>query len=192
VAARILRGRGDESFDAQSTRVMRFARRRLPITEDVAAERFVVRRDGRWMATPLVLPLAAVAVADVTFAVDSIPAAFAITTDATAIWAANAAALLGLTSLFVLVRALVQRFRYMRQTLAAILAFIAARLLVEDVVHVGPGVSLAGVLAILAAGVAISVLADRRSPPAPHERARRSPPRCPPAPVTPPAEPPSA
>jgi tellurite resistance protein TerC len=85
----------------------------------------------------------------------------------------------------VLVRALVERFRFMSQTLAAILVFIGARLLLEDVVHVPPVVSLAGVLLILGAGVVLSLAVDRRRPPHPAEREARRPPRCPPPPAKP-------
>ena len=164
---------------------MRFLRRALPIADEPKGARLLMRPAGRWLASPLVLPLAAITVADVTFAVDSIPAAFAITRDAAAIWVANAAALLGLTSLFVLVRALVERFRYMGQTLAAILVFIASRLLLEDVVHIPPIVSLAGVLLILGLGVALSLVVDRRRPPPVAEREVRRPPRCPGPPARP-------
>ena len=192
VALRMLRGNATEELNVEDSRSVRFLRRRLPIADEPDGARLVVRPAGHWQVSPLVLPLAAITVADVTFAVDSIPAAFAITRDAATIWVANAAALLGLTSLFVLVRALVERFRYMGQTLAAILVFIAARLLLEDVVHVPPIVSLAGVLAILGLGVALSLAVDRRRPPHPTARETRRPPRCPGPPARPaPAERPS-
>jgi tellurite resistance protein TerC len=95
--------------------------------------------------------------ADLTFAVDSIPAAFGITTDAAVIWLANLLAMLGLIPMLVLVRALLQRFRYMSQTLAAVLVFIGVRLMLADVVELGPLVALGGVLAILAVGVLVSL-----------------------------------
>jgi tellurite resistance protein TerC len=178
VALRMLRG-SNEELRVEDSRAVRFVRRVLPIADEPRGGRLVVREGGRTLVSPLVLPLAAITAADLTFAVDSIPAAFAITRDAAAIWTANAAALLGLTSLFVLVRELVERFRFMRQTLAAVLAFIAARLLLEDVVHVPPTVSLAGVLLIVGVGVILSLVVDRRRPPHPAEREVRRPPRCP-------------
>ena len=180
----MLRG-SNEELNVQDSRSVRFARRILPVADEPRGGRLVFREDGRRLASPLVLPLAAIAVADVTFAVDSIPAAFAITRDAAVIWIANIAALLGLTSLFVLVRALVDRFRYMSQTLAAVLVFIAARLLLEEIVHLPPLVSLAGVLLILGAGVVLSVAADHRRPPHPAQREVRRPPRCPRPPTKP-------
>jgi tellurite resistance protein TerC len=184
VALRMLRG-SDEELNVEDSRSVRFLRRVLPIADEPRGGRLVVREGGRRLASPLVLPMAAIAVADVTFAVDSIPAAFAITRDAAVIWIANAGALLGLTSLFVLVRALVERFRFMSQTLAAVLVFIGARLLLEEVVHFPPTVSLAGVLLILSVGVALSLAVDRRRPPHPAEREVRRPPRCPRPPTEP-------
>jgi tellurite resistance protein TerC len=100
--------------------------------------------------------------ADIAFAVDSIPAAFAITTDAFAIWMANAFALLGMSALFVLVEGLVDRFRYLSQTIAIVLAIVAVKLLIEDVVKIGPVVSLAMVAGCFAVGIAASLAQDRR------------------------------
>ena len=185
VALRMLRGGPSEELRVEDSRSVRFLRRVLPVADESQGARLVVREGGRRLASPLVVPLAAITAADVTFAIDSIPAAFAITRDAPAIWIANAAALLGLTSLFVLVRALVQRFRYMSQTLAAVLVFIAARLLLEELVHIPPTVSLAGVLLILAVGIVLSLAVDRSRPPHPDEREVRRPPRCPPPPTKP-------
>jgi tellurite resistance protein TerC len=105
--------------------------------------------------------------ADIAFAVDSIPAAFAITTDSLVIWAANAFALLGMRALFVLVEGLVQRFRYLGQTIAVVLAIVAVKLLIEDLVKVSAPVSLAIVVAAFAAGIGLSLAADGREAPPP-------------------------
>jgi tellurite resistance protein TerC len=161
-ALRMLRGR-DEPMDPAGSRVVQLVRRFVP--------------------SPAVLAVVALVVADLTFAVDSISAAFGITTDFLVIWLANALALMGLVPLLALVRALVQRFRYMSQTFAAVLVFIGARLLLEDVVSVGPLASLAAIAAILAAGLLASAIGDRLAPPPEHELAERRPPRCPPAQV---------
>jgi tellurite resistance protein TerC len=136
----------------------------FPVTEDFRGSRFALREHGRWTATPLLLALGSMVAADIAFAVDSIPAAFAITTDSFAIWVANAFALLGLRSLFALVEELVRRFRYLDETIAVVLAVVALKLLLQDVVHVGPVASLAIVLVSFAIGIAASVVADRRDP----------------------------
>jgi tellurite resistance protein TerC len=182
VAIRTLRSRDDDA-DFENGLAVRAVRRVVPLTRDTEGGSFVLQRDGRRAITPLGLALLALVAADITFAVDSIPAAFGITTDALVIWLANALALVGLVPLLVLVRALVQRFRYMRQTLAAVLIFIAIRLLAEHAVTIGPIASLVVIAAILLAGVLVSVAADRRSPPSGAAREVRRPPRCPPPPI---------
>ncbi|MBI5106602.1 MAG: hypothetical protein HZB46_16730, partial [Solirubrobacterales bacterium] len=96
-------------------------------------------------------------------AIDSIPAAFAITTDSFVIWAANAFALMGMRALFVLVEGLIERFRYLDETLAVVLALVGVKLLIEDVVHVGPVQSLAVVLIAFTIGIGLSLRADRRA-----------------------------
>jgi tellurite resistance protein TerC len=113
-----------------------------------------------------------VVAADIAFAVDSIPAAFAITTDAFAIWAANAFALMGLRALFALVEELIRRFRYLDETIAVVLGTVGLKLLLEDVYKVGPVASLVIVLSAFAVGITASVLADRRDPEGAAERRR--------------------
>jgi tellurite resistance protein TerC len=184
VAVRTLRGR-DEDADPERGLAVRAVRRVLPLTRDTTDGRFLLERGGHRLVTPSGVALLALVAADITFAVDSIPAAFGITTDALVIWLANAFALIGLVPLLVLVRALVQHFRFMRQTLSAVLAFIAIRLLAEHAVAIGPLVSLAAIAGLLAIGMIASVAADRRSPPSGASREGRRPPRCPPATTAP-------
>ncbi len=179
LAARLLRSR-DEPIDPEGGTAMRIVQRVLPLTRDASSGRFTVRSRGMWTITPLGLALFALVAAVLTFAVDSISAAFGITTDFVVIWLANAFALLGLVPLLALVRALVRRFRYLSQTFAALLFFIGLRLLTEDVVPISPPVSLAGVAAILGVGLLLSVIGDRVSPPPPRAQEKRRPPRCPP------------
>jgi tellurite resistance protein TerC len=169
LAFRILRGVGEEMDPGQSL-VVRLVRRVLPVTAGYHGTRFALRLGGRLHATPLMLALGAIVAADIAFAVDSIPAAFAITTDSFAIWAANAFALLGLRSLFTLVEELIRRFRYLDETIAIVLATVAIKLLIEDLVHIGPVVSLAIVVLCFAVGITASVLVDRRNPESAAER----------------------
>ena len=86
-----------------------------------------MRRDGTRYVTPLFVCLAAIVAADIAFAVDSIPAAFAITRDSVLIWMANIFALLGLRALFVLVEGLIRRFRYLDETIAVVLALVGGQ-----------------------------------------------------------------
>jgi tellurite resistance protein TerC len=163
LAWRILRG-SHEDMDPGQGRTARAVRRVLPVGEHFHGARFFVREGGRRVATPMVLALTGVVAADIAFAVDSIPAAFAITTDAFAIWAANAFALMGLRALFALVEELIRRFRYLDETIAVVLGMVGAKLLIEDIYKVGPAMSLALVVIAFAVGIGASVLGDRRDP----------------------------
>jgi tellurite resistance protein TerC len=125
-------------------------------------------------ATPLFVCLAAIVAADIAFAVDSIPAAFAITRDSVLIWMANIFALLGLRALFVLVEGLIRRFRYLDETIAVVLALVAAKLLLDDVYKVGPELTLAVVFVAFAIGIAASLWEDRRDPDAEAKREQRA------------------
>jgi tellurite resistance protein TerC len=169
LAYRILRG-VDETVDPGKSFFVRLVRKVLPVAEDFDGPHFFTRAEGRREATPLLLALVSVVAADIAFAVDSIPAAFAITTDSFAIWAANAFALLGLRSLFALVEELIKRFRYLDQTIAFVLGIVAVKLLIEDLVKIGPIVSLALVLGCFAVGIVASVVSDRRDPEGADER----------------------
>ena len=111
--------------------------------------------------------------ADIAFAVDSIPAAFAITRDSVLIWMANVFALLGMRALFVLVEGLIRRFRYLDETIAVVLALVAVKLLIEDVYKIGPVGSLGLVAACFAVGIGASLIADARDPDSAAKQAER-------------------
>jgi tellurite resistance protein TerC len=113
--------------------------------------------------------------ADIAFAIDSIPAAFAITRDPFLIWMGNVFALLGLRALFVLVEGLIRRFRYLDQTIAVVLGVVGVKLLVEDVVHIGPLASLAIIAVLFAIGIVASLVADRRDPDSDVKQRERTP-----------------
>ena len=121
-------------------------------------------------AEPAVAALVAIVLVDLVFAVDSVPAILAITSDVYIVVAANAFALLGLRPLFFLVAHLVERLYYLKAALAAVLAFVGVKLILGEVVgKVGPEISLPVIAAILAAGVAASLLRERRRSPTPQE-----------------------
>jgi tellurite resistance protein TerC len=169
LAYRIYRGVGDD-VDPDKNLVVRGVRRVFPVTDGFREGHWFVREDGRRHVTPIFLCLAAIVAADLAFAVDSIPAAFAITRDPLIIWAGNVFALLGLRALFVLVEGLIKRFRYLDETIAFVLALVAVKLLIEEWVHIGPLQSLLLVFAAFAIGIAASVIGDRRDPEGAAER----------------------
>ena len=161
LAWRILQG-VEEGADPDRNFMVRLVRRVFPVTGDYHGNAWFHRIDHKLHATPLFVCLAAIVASDIAFAIDSIPAAFAITRDEFVIWMGNVFALLGLRALFVLVEGLMRRFRYLDQTIAVVLALVGVKLLIEDVVHIGPVGSLGIVLGAFAIGMTASVVADRR------------------------------
>jgi tellurite resistance protein TerC len=169
LAYRIYRGVGEE-VEPDRNVVVRGVRRFFPVTDSFREGHWFVREIGRLHVTPMFLCLTAIVAADLAFAVDSIPAAFAITRDPLIIWAGNVFALLGLRALFVLVEGLIKRFRYLDETIAVVLGLVAVKLLIEPVLKLGPLPSLALVGIAFAVGIAVSLLADRRDPEGAAER----------------------
>jgi tellurite resistance protein TerC len=169
LAYRIYRGVG-ENVDPDRNLVVRGVRKVFPVTDGFRNGHWFVRQDGRRFVTPAFLCLAAIVAADIAFAVDSIPAAFAITREPLIIWAGNVFALLGLRALFVLVEGLIRRFRYLDETIAVVLAIIGVKLLIEEWVKIGPVANLALVACAFAIGIAASLIGDRRDPEGAAER----------------------
>jgi tellurite resistance protein TerC len=174
LAYRILRGVA-ENVDPDRNFVVRGVRRFFPVTGRYHDHHWFVKLDGERYVTPLFLCLAAIVAADIAFAVDSIPAAFAITRDSVLIWMGNVFALLGMRALFVLVEGLIRRFRYLDETIAVVLALVAVKLLIEDIYKMGPVTSLLMVAACFVVGIVASLIADRRDPDFEAKRAARGP-----------------
>jgi tellurite resistance protein TerC len=165
----------EEEIDPGRNPLLRLARRFLPVVHDYHSPTFWVKRDGRWHATPLPLVLLVVETTDVVFAVDSIPAIFAITRDTFIVYTSNVFAILGLRALFFLLAGFLGMFRYLGTGLALVLAFVGLKMLVEEPLHpylerVGIGqhalilISLGVVAGILTVSVVLSVIAGRREP----------------------------
>jgi tellurite resistance protein TerC len=151
----------DSKTDLGENFVVRFCRRLLPVTPEFHGRHFVAKIDGRWMFTPLAVALVVVDVMDLVFAVDSIPAIFAITQDEFIIYTSNICAILGLRSLYFLLAEVVERFVYLRTGLAAILAFIGAKMLVADWIEIPTLLSLAIVALLLGSSIVASMLKIR-------------------------------
>ncbi len=174
LAYRVLKGIS-EDVDPDKNLAVRAVRRFFPVTGEYHGGRWFAKVDGRLHATPLVLCVAAIVAADIAFAVDSLPAAFAITRDSLLIWMGNVFALLGMRALFVVVEGLIRRFRYLHETLAVVLAVVAVKLLIEDLYEVGPVESLLAVALCFAVGIGASLIADARDPQAEAKQAERDP-----------------
>jgi tellurite resistance protein TerC len=160
----------DKEYDVGSSPVLRWVRRRFLVTEQLHGEKFWVRqsdpRTGRpaWFMTPLFLALVMVEVVDVVFAVDSVPAIFAITTDPFIVYTSNIFAILGLRALYFALAAMVHRFHYLKYALSVLLVFIGAKIFIADALglaKIPPAASLSITFAILAIGVGWSLWKTR-------------------------------
>jgi tellurite resistance protein TerC len=149
--------------------VMRTARRFIPTTARLDGEHFFVKEGGRRLATPLFMALVLVEVSDVVFAVDSIPAIFAITRDPFIVFTSNIFAILGLRSLFFLLAEMVDKFRYLKVGLSAVLVFVGVKMVAVEFFKIPALVSLFVILLILGISVVASLVADKRE----RERASR-------------------
>lgn len=162
-AVRMLRG-GHDGEPGGEPAVIRFLRARLPITDGLRGERFTIVEAGRRFLTPLGLALVSIEAMDLVFAVDSIPAALAISPDPFVIYTSNAFAILGLRSLYFLLAEARERFALLAYGLAATLLFIGGKLIAGPVLdlHLPPAVSLGAVLLFIGGSIALSVLRSRR------------------------------
>jgi len=163
----------DKPYDVGGSPLLRWVRRRFRVTDELHGQRFWVRRPdpatGRaaWFMTPLFLALLMVEFVDVVFAVDSVPAIFAITTDPFIVYTSNIFAILGLRALYFALAAMVDRFHYLKYALSLLLVFIGSKIFVADALglaKVPPAVSLGVTLAILAGGVGWSLWKTRAQP----------------------------
>jgi tellurite resistance protein TerC len=172
-AYKMFRSSVEDEIDPSRNWLLRIAKRFLPLVTDYDSPRFWVKRSGRWWATPLPLVLLVVESTDVMFAVDSIPAIFAITKDSFIVYTSNIFAILGLRALYFLLAGFLGAFRHLSTGLAVVLAFVGLKMLVEqplepylERVGIGRngliGISLGVVAGILSAAVAASVWENRR------------------------------
>ncbi|RUR96411.1 TerC family protein [Pectobacterium polaris] len=143
--------------------LVRWLRSRLRMTDSIENEKFFVRRNGILYATPLFLVLIMVEISDVIFAVDSIPAIFAITTDPFIVLTSNLFAILGLRAMYFLLAGVAERFSLLKYGLAVILIFIGAKMMLIDIFHIPVAISLGVVASILVITMLINVWVNKRA-----------------------------
>ncbi|MEO7793636.1 MAG: TerC family protein [Thermoanaerobaculia bacterium] len=143
--------------------VVRLVRRLIPVTSDFRGPNFFARENGRRVATPLFLVLVMVEFTDLIFAVDSIPAIFAVTREPFLVYTSNVFAILGLRSLYFLLAGIMHKFEYLKLGLAAILVFVGAKMALVEWVKIPSGISLGVIAAILGIAIAASLLKARRT-----------------------------
>lgn len=154
----------EREVDVENNIAIRLVSRFAPIVPRYVEQRFFVRIDGKRYATPLIVVLVLVEITDLMFAIDSIPAIFAVTRDPFIVFSSNVFAILGLRSMYFLLAGLVRRLAYLRYGLAFILSYIGVKMLIQDFYKIPTALSLGIVIVTLAISVIVSlVLAERRT-----------------------------
>jgi tellurite resistance protein TerC len=155
-----------ETVDLEKNIVLRFIRRLFPVTDGYREAKFTVVEQGRRMVTPLLLVLVMIELTDLVFALDSIPAIFAITQEPFIVFTSNIFAILGLRSLYFLLAGIIHKFVYLRYGLAFVLTFVGVKMLVEYFdVHIPILVSLGVIISALAVSIIASLLSPRSKDP---------------------------
>lgn len=152
-----------ESVDLDRNFLVRVVRRLCPVSGRYEGPRFFTRIDGRKAMTPLFVALLVVESSDLLFAVDSIPAIFAVTRDPFIVFTSNVFAILGLRALYFALAAVMGRFRFVKQSLVVVLAFVAVKMLLSHHLHIPTPISLAVIAVIVAAGIVTSVTLPQRA-----------------------------
>ncbi|GHO77593.1 membrane protein [Ktedonobacter sp. SOSP1-85] len=153
----------DEAVHPERNPVLKLLRRILPVSQDYDEGRFFTRHNGRLLATPLLLVLIVVEATDLVFAVDSIPAIFAVTNDPFIVYTSNVFAILGLRSLYFVFANVIHKFYYLKAGLAVILTYVGVKMLLADIFHIPTALSLLVIAIVLALAIVASVLRVRRS-----------------------------
>ena len=156
--------RQDHTKDPSQSATARLFRRFIPMTDDWNDGHLFARVNGKRVATPLLMVLVLVEVTDIIFAVDSIPAIFAVTRETFLVFSSNAFAILGLRALYFLLADLVHRFVYLKVGLSLVLVWVGVKMLLLDVVKIPSTLSLGVVLAVIAGSIVLSLRATRTAP----------------------------
>ena len=151
----------NETIDPERSIVLLVFRRLIPVTDNYHDQKFLVKQAGRWMATPLLAVLVLVEVTDIVFAVDSIPAIFAVTQQPFLVFTSNAFVILGLRAMYFLLADLMHRFIYLKLGLALVLVWVGVKMLLLDLYKIPTALSLAVVAVILTVAVTASWLRTR-------------------------------
>ncbi|HUG33976.1 MAG TPA: TerC family protein [Anaerolineales bacterium] len=154
----------NEDLNPDQNVLLKFLRRIMPVTNTYEGDKFFVRRAGRLMATPLLVVLLVVESTDLVFAVDSIPAIFAVTQDPFIVFTSNVFAILGLRSLYFLLAGVVDKFHYLKLGLSVVLVFVGIKMVIVDLYKIPVGVSLGVIAAILTTSIIASIIRARRRP----------------------------
>jgi TerC family integral membrane protein len=161
---RFYRGSVENRVEPERNPLVQMAKRMLPFSDRYDGDKFFVREAGRRLATPLLLVLLVIEWSDLVFAIDSIPAIFAITRDPLIVYSSNVFAILGLRALFFLLASAIDRFVYLKPAVATILVFVGLKMVGSAWIELSTTLSLAIVLGLLGLGVLASLLKTRERP----------------------------
>ena len=154
---KLYRERNEHDADMSDTLGVRILRRFVPVTDEYRGSRFFVREAGKWIATPLFVVMSVVIVTDIVFAVDSIPAIFAISQDPFIVFTSNVFAVLGLRSMYFLLADVIRRFHYLHHGLSVILVFVGVKMLLIDIYKIPVLLSLGVIVTIFAIAIMASI-----------------------------------
>ena len=156
----------DEKIDQEKNPILKLCRKYLPITKAEMGDKFLVSQNGKWMFTPLFLVIILIETTDLIFAVDSIPAAFAITQNEFLIYTSNIFAVMGLRAMFFLLSGVIDRFYLLQKGLSIILFFIGAKMLLEIFhIELSPLLSFTVIIITLTMSIVFSILIPRKEEP---------------------------
>ncbi|MFS8067199.1 MAG: TerC/Alx family metal homeostasis membrane protein, partial [Byssovorax sp.] len=161
--AKLLLHSSSDEASPEENKIVRLVRRLFPVSRDYHGARFTVIEDGRRRATPLLLALLTVELSDVVFAIDSIPAVYAVTEDPFIVFTSNIFAILGLRSLYSLLARVIEKFHLLKIGLALVLLFVGAKMVLVSVIKVPIGVSLAVIAVVLVGSILASVWSRRNT-----------------------------
>jgi len=154
----------DDEFDPKSSWINKVVRKIMPVTNRIDDEKFLIRRNGLTIATPLLLALILIEFTDILFALDSIPAILSITTDPFLVFTSNIFAILGLRSMYFFVANMLDSFHYLKYSLTVILIYVGIKLMLANHYHLSIGLSLGIILISIVAGILFSLKYKREHP----------------------------
>ena len=152
----------DDEADLSQNKLLNWLKKHVPVSQDFHEEKFFTVENGKRIATPLLLVLIMIELSDVVFAVDSIPAIFAVTTDPFIVLTSNIFAILGLRAMYFLLADVADRFIFLKYGLAFVLSFLGIKMLIMKWIHVPIGVSLSVVFGAIGVSILISLLHNRK------------------------------
>ena len=154
----------DEEPDLENNRILRFVRKHVKMTDTYEGTEFFIRRNGVLLATPMLLVLVMIEATDLMFALDSVPAIFAVTDDPFIVYTSNVFAILGLRSLYFALAGIIHRFSYLKYGLSLVLVFIGAKMILVDIWKVPTALALGVTATLIGGSIVLSLIKTRNEP----------------------------